>query len=376
MRHVGRVMVVTTMALAAVWPAAAQAAKWSLQSAAIPAGASASPLYGVSCTTATACMAVGGYTSSGDTYPYADEYASGKWTVRSMVNPTGETDTIAFGVSCTSSSACTAVGREEGTTSGEFAERWNGTSWALQSPVNRSGGSLNSVSCAKSTECVAVGDYVEGTTVVPLAERWNGTSWAQQTTPDPKGSGWTELRSVSCTSSTACTAVGFTETSGTQKPFAERWNGTEWSVLSTITPTGTLFAELAGVSCYAASECVAVGWYETSTSSAKTVIESLGPVFTVQQNSANSNKAYTRLEGVSCPSGECLPVGAAGPEEPYSEHWIGLEGEEWASIATPSEPSSERDELRSVSCPAVAECVAVGGYNLSGTAKPLAEGYA
>jgi len=373
MKHAGGLTLLAVITLAALWPAGAQAASWSLQSAAIPTGATFSTLNGVSCTTIKACMAVGRYGGTGGTVPFADEYKSGTWTVRAMVNPTGSTETVAEGVSCSSSTACTAVGATN--IGAVFAERWNGTSWTLQSTVSRAGGILSSVSCPKSTECIAVGEYLEAGKYVPLAERWNGTAWAIQTAPNPKGSEGTWLKSVSCTSSTACTAVGRYQSGGVMKTLAERYNGTAWSILSTLNPTGSTWAELAGVSCYATSECLAVGSYETSSSSAKTLIESLSSVFTLQENSANSSKAFTLLQGVSCPTGECLPVGAAGPEEPFSEHWIGIEGEEWASIPTPSEPSSQEDDLDSVSCPAVAECVAVGHYHHT-VEKPLAEGYA
>ena len=74
---------------------------------------------------------------------------------------------------------------------------------------------LQGVSCTSATACTAVGDYVnrDGTQVT-LAERWNGTSWTIQSTPNPTGAqyaGWTAtLQGVSCTSATACTAVGTT----------------------------------------------------------------------------------------------------------------------------------------------------------------------
>jgi hypothetical protein len=42
-----------------------------------------------------------------------------------------------------------------------------------------------------------------------LAERWNGSSWTVQTTPSPVGSYGSGLAGVSCTSLSTCNAVGY-----------------------------------------------------------------------------------------------------------------------------------------------------------------------
>ncbi|MEA2314573.1 MAG: hypothetical protein QOI03_1265, partial [Solirubrobacteraceae bacterium] len=45
---------------------------------------------------------------------------------------------------------------------------------------------LSGVSCTTASACTAVGYYVNSAgTRLTLAERWNGTSWATQTTPNP-----------------------------------------------------------------------------------------------------------------------------------------------------------------------------------------------
>ena len=71
-------------------------------------------------------------------------------------------------------------------------------------------GSLSGVSCTSASACTAVGDYTNTTgTRVTLAERWNGTSWTIQSTPNPTGAKGSSLSGVSCTSASACTAVGY-----------------------------------------------------------------------------------------------------------------------------------------------------------------------
>ena len=376
MKYAGSLIMLTAITLAAVWPAGAEAAKWSLQSATVPSGAYSGVLTDISCGSAKACMAVGSY----DDYflPFADEEEAGTWTVRSMVTPTGATEAEALGVSCFSKTACMAVGVANSTADPAFAEFWNGTSWAVQSPIEPSGATLDSVSCIRAYACYAVGAYIEAGKVVPLAEFRSGSEWVKLKAFNPTGSEFAWLKSVSCTYGAlyTCTAVGVYHAGGVVKPLAERYNGHEWSSVSTVNPTGSASAEFSRVSCYGVNECLAVGTYETS-SATKTLIERLGPTLTSLESSTNGGTASTTLKGVSCPTSEsCLAVGFIGAgTEPFSEHSIAHEGKEWANISTPSQPSTVDNELESVSCSAASVCVAVGQYFSSGEEHPLAEGY-
>ena len=101
----------------------------------------------------------------------------------------------------------TAAGAETG-----FAERWNGSAWALQTTAVPSGSKnyyLQGVSCPSSSVCTAVGvTFTSAGKYVTLAERWNGTSWAVQSTPNgTEGQGWL-AGGVSCASTKACMGVG------------------------------------------------------------------------------------------------------------------------------------------------------------------------
>src|SRR5204862_347064 len=81
---------------------------------------------------------------------------------------------------------------------------------------------------------------------------WDGSSWSVQPTPNPMGGSNSELVGVSCTSSSACTAVG-NSSSGT---LAEVWDGSSWSIQPTPNPAG---ASLAGVSGTSARACTGGG---------------------------------------------------------------------------------------------------------------------
>ena len=106
--------------------------------------------------------------------PLASAAAASGWSIQHTPNPAGGSGSILNGVSCTSASACTAVGdSSNGTATVTLAERWNGTRWSIQTTPNPAGGSnsmLNGVSCASATACTAVGGSSNGT----LAEGWNG----------------------------------------------------------------------------------------------------------------------------------------------------------------------------------------------------------
>ena len=68
------------------------------------------------------------------------------------------------------------------------------------------------------------------------------------------------LLGVSCTSPTACTAVGYNQKPGsfTEHRLAEAWNGTSWSLEHPPAPGGA-HRILGEVSCVPAGGCTAVG---------------------------------------------------------------------------------------------------------------------
>src|SRR5207248_6270895 len=151
------------------------------------------------------------------------------------------------------------------------AERWNGgtNTWTIEPTVDPAGAqasSLAGVSCTSATACTAVGFYFSSSgSDLPLAERYTGTWGLQaglQAPPNPAGATASFLAGVSCTSATACTAVGhYNNSSGTSVTLAEGWNGNtnSWTVQSTPNPGGGTSRTLVGVPCPPARSCTAVG---------------------------------------------------------------------------------------------------------------------
>jgi hypothetical protein len=206
---------------------------------------------------------------SGNQTLLAESWNGSTWTTDSTPDPTGAT-TVEFNtVSCTSASACVAVGYYLSPSYTVLAEIWNGTSWTLDSPVLPSGGSdgyLSGVSCTSATACTAVGNYYNGSKTVTLAARWNGSAWAIQPTPNRVDAEDSYFDSVSCSSATACTATGAVHHSGPVSlvTASERWNGTQWILVVSGAPPGALSSALSSVSCRSSNNCMGVGYYNDS----------------------------------------------------------------------------------------------------------------
>jgi hypothetical protein len=169
----------------------------------------------------------------------------------------------------------------------------------------------------------------------PLAERWDGSQWTLTTTvPAPNGLG-ARLLGLSCVSPIACVAVGNSEQIGSPdlvrtvyRPFAERWNGKSWS--SIVPNIGiSRSATLTSVSCSTARACVAVGMF--------------------------GNLQF-----------DALPLGGV------MASW---NGRRWTRIAAPA-PPGRQIVLTSIACTKAGICTAGGSYWLRSTtlvSAPLVE---
>jgi hypothetical protein len=236
---------------------------WSMQPPITPSGAVDGHMTSIACVGTGQCTAVGYYSTTGnDELPLAESWNASAWTIQAMPSPAGSLTAQPFGVSCASASACLAVGiNTDRSGSGTLVERWDGIAWTLltaATPLGFTPG-FSGVSCVSATACEAVGGFNPGTGYSqPFAEGWDGSTWTVQSMPSPNSSLPAVQRSISCTSSTACTAVGYySDASLMNFTLAETWNGTSWSIVATPSPSSTTGALLNAVSC--TSTCMAVG---------------------------------------------------------------------------------------------------------------------
>jgi len=362
---------------------------WTIQTTPNPVGALDDDfLHGVSCSSATACTAVGDYTSTEEKEATLVERWNGTtWEVQTSPNPAGATGSFLESVSCRSSTACTATGykEEKGGLHATLAERWNGSAWEVQTtPTSGNSDALGSVSCVSASECTAVGFVVSGNPAktTPVVENWNGKTWtvvssAKLPTEDERS--WFE--SVSCPAAKSCTAVGSYISSNLGMQFlAEHWNGSTWSVQTTPElAAGDSEIHLDGVSCSATSACAAVGSYEKSRVREVLVERWNGTSWQVQQTPSPNGKtegAEGQLTQVSCASAtSCVAIGAdesssGHPGLLLGEYWNGTS---WALELPTNRSGVEYNILGGVSCSAATKCTSVGCSRKPTSNETLAE---
>ena len=355
--------------------------RWQLQPPQIPAGAIASSLQTVSCPFVNFCAAVGGDEMSGSVFDAVVETWNGSnWITGTTPNASNSN---LSGVSCNGAKACTAVGDAVGggSTLVSLAERYNGTNWTVQSTPNPAGAVhsfLTSVSCASVKTCTAVGFWTgSGGNQTPFAEQWNGTTWTLKTVPAPSGSTTAQLNGVSCTSSTACEAVGSDNTSS----WAEVWNGTTWSIQGIATPSGGRNAFVSGIYCTAASACTAVGDFVNGSDKVVPLAERWNGTSWTVQKAAVPSGSISEFSSVSCSTTQasigCNAVGFVtknGISLPMAENW---NGSSWAVKPTQSpDPDVTRSTMSGVSCSSLITCMGVGFYDTStGVEAPVGELY-
>jgi hypothetical protein len=295
--------------------------RWGLQTVPLPAGARSGGLEGVSCVSVSACVAVGWQTSSdGVQETLAEQWSGNVWTVTPTPSLSGVTSPVLTDVSCSSASACTAVGSdydEAEDTAAPIAERWDGSKWTGQSPVAPEGPTrLSGVSCPTETDCIAVGSDFGSSGWRTVAEQWTGGgSWSVQTSANPSPNG-DKLNAVSCTAATACTAVGDEGGTAGALPLAERWNGSWAAEVVPNSPEdhNNKYANtsLNSVSCFSETACFAVGAHALGDegSELKTLAEQWSSNAWTLQPTSDPGEYQNVLQGVSCTSSSaCAVVG-------------------------------------------------------------------
>jgi hypothetical protein len=296
---------------------------WSAQVPAKKTGAVETRLFGVDCPSETRCLAVGSYElSEGEPTLMAEIWNENKWSNQTTPTPTGATSSEFRAIGCNSTATCTAVG--SALISGvktAIAERWTSPTWALSPipiPEGAKSSQLDGVDCLWSNFCVAVGQYTNsGGFVKSLAMFWNGTEWKLQTLADPEGAQHTRLHDVSCTPSpNRCTVVGSWNSSTTgERTLAYRFNGsTTWTLQSTPHPPGGVSSVFQEVSCSTETACAAVGIWREPFGEFFEGFRTLaanwnGSSWSIQGTPNPAGAFLSSLFGVSCQSSTCYAVG-------------------------------------------------------------------
>jgi hypothetical protein len=319
-------------------------------------------LLGVSCTSASFCMAVGSVQRPARGVTLAQVYNGAGWAVVPTPNIRSAVDNELLSVSCTSPLACMAVGFRQNSSgaTGALAERWDGFAWSIlpMPRIPRSG--LAGVSCPSPTTCMAVGGKGSFPSAAgsALVERWNGTRWSPEHVPRIRDSIGEALRAISCATPTTCTAVGaeFARATGLAYAIAVQWHAHRFKTQLTY---GDGYDEYVfnAVSCLSAGHCVAIGERDVP-NTASYGIWARHHGFRWSEPRANIVADNPGLDGLSCTGARaCVAVGGVQAPQAYAETW---NGRRWVfdQILNPRSPSTAR--LDAVSCVSRTRCVAVG----------------
>jgi hypothetical protein len=347
---------------------------WSFMSSPNPRGSYAS-LNSVVCLTPDNCEAVGNYNAEplGEVaHGLVERWDGHRWSV--VPTPGVKIFARLSGVSCTTPSFCMAVGWRTGQT---LTERWNGVSWSIVPSANRprwSDNLLDDVSCRTSKDCFAVGTYFGGYGQYTEIQHWDGRHWSMVPSPNvpPVANPGNGLLGISCTTGSACIAVGTTGTAA--GALAEQWDGSRWNVMPTA--AGSRPGDvLRAVKCTSNTNCFAVG----STKAGQSLVERWnGTTWTIMPSPNRS--ANNALLAVKCVTvADCVAVGGQSLNAPsigsrLIEHWNGAA---WSIVPSAGPAPTAQSYLAGVSCTSAGNCIAVGRFDPNyRTQKTLVERYA
>lgn len=349
-------------------PAGAVPSSWTVWASADTSPTLTNVLYGDACTSGGACTAVGNSTTvAGRAQTLVETWNGTAWATVPSADTGGALDNALYGVSCPTATRCMAVGSATSTTGyvQNLAEVGNGSTWTIVPTPDTSAtfvNSLSAVSCATATACMAVGSAADFTGSVTLTESWNGSSWTLVPSPVVPGTLDASLNAVSCTAANACMAVGdYTASNGVLQTLTDLWNGSAWTVVASPDTTTSLANLLNGVTCSSSTACTAVGaGYAAGGSAYRTLTESWnGSAWTIVA-SPDLSAGDNELLGVACTgTASCTAVGysttATSLRQGLVETW---DGSSWSAAANP-QPGLYGNSLAGTACVGSA-CVAVG----------------
>jgi hypothetical protein len=259
---------------------------------------------------------------------------------------------------------------------------------------------LNDVTCAPASLCVAVGEFLpvdadatvgdpdgDGRASHTLVESSDGNHWRVASSPD-EGEGGAVLSGVSCASTIRCVAVGYyrpakfplqATSAPPNYPLIETFNGRLWRIATTprVPPNSILVS----VSCPNVTTCVAVGYTTRSMDNGNAeesiFVESLNNGVWRVMVTPSSQETSSALSAVSCSApSTCVAVGNVAPRlnpsvtAPLIES---LDDGHWSAAPLPL-VANGRGILYDVACQVGGHCVAVGSteaHRASGAALVL-----
>ncbi len=246
------------------------------------------------CQASGPCVTVGSYTTtSHHQRGLGIVESNGRWTASEIVaTPGSEVDTRFYSVACPASGPCVADGL------GEVAlgvAELDGN-WGMATPIMPAPNpaakllALYGTACAGSSgQCFAVGyDERSSTQSLPVVAGASGGVWGQagELAPPPTaGPGASaQLRSVACTASDSCVAIGeYDDVSGSHAMAVNETHGV-WGPASEISPppgnadrSSSSHASLALLACPGTGLCAALGRYGDTAGDVRLMAAGMAP---------------------------------------------------------------------------------------------------
>jgi hypothetical protein len=254
-------------------------------------------------------------------------------------------------------------------------------SWrAVASPSRGVSATLSAVAARTARDAWAVGSYDTGSGFLTLIEHWNGSAWKVVPSANP-ASGHHETSTlggvVAITASNAW-AVGFYEKSTTSfRTLVEHWNGSKWSVVPSPNADSGENA-LAAVAAVSASDIWAVGYRHgpgaPGGGDRKTLVEHWDGVKwrIVKSPSPGPARGDGFLFGVAAASADRAWAVGTEPSRFSSTLAIGWNAMKWQAVKTANPGQGDRF-LQAVAAPSARVALAVGSDLSGNQTRALAE---
>lgn len=343
----------------------------------------------ITCPAAGACVAGGSaQTPPNPSQAFVQIEDAGHWSSAHAVTAdiSGATGAVTDAVACASVGYC-AAGGSYSLDNGADIESWVDSEtdgvWSTATPIAASLNTDNEsailgVSCGAPGNCWAIGYYValpgvQGTFVV---NEVNG-DWGSVLTMNVPGARYSTLSSLSCTSSTACVALGNANIDGTSHAYVAEEAGGIWSIDAEPFLEGEEgYGSFAGgVTCITPGNCLAYGSVYTAAFAADVVEPTAGVVARESNFSWLSPQRPTgplvsglsyNFTGASCPAvNHCTLTGLVelptdDPQNYSHSFVISQAGSSWTAPFELDNGSATSWYAPLIGCPSVTQCVVIG----------------
>lgn len=258
--------------------------------------------------------------------------------------------------------------------------------WGLQLPANAYSGTQQSVSlgalaCGSARSCAAVGTYVNSADQRdPVVESKSNGNWlegAEAPLPnDAVAAPNVTFGGIACTGPDACDAVGSYAGTSQRKALVLSDTRNAWSDVQAPLPSdaASSAASLAAIACVLGKTCTAVGTYVATQGGAPLILTGSGKIWhasTAALPATQMANGPWALHSVACASvGSCVAGGFYEDRRGETSQqglllsesagsWRASEAPLPTDAATGTSPNAE---IGAVSCPAAADCAAIGSY--------------